>query len=107
MNYIMPQFLHKKTSDGFLIMFRNNTGDVYLLTEISQELHNNFTVELPRSGIQPRYKVSIDDNGDLVVNAYVDSNSRENTNVYQIHTIYDLISRYPLANLRGFLPVKT
>jgi hypothetical protein len=61
-NYCVPPFIVKKVSktDGFLIMFRNSTGDIYVLKNVSKELHNDPATELPKMGISPRYRAARD-----------------------------------------------
>jgi hypothetical protein len=52
---------------GFLLMFRDGTGDIYIVPEISVELGNNPHTEIPKMGLKPSYTLGLNNLGRLDV----------------------------------------
>ncbi len=56
---VIPNFIIKSTKYGFLMMFRNGTGHIYIVPKLTAALHNDPVNELPKTGIKPHYIASL------------------------------------------------
>jgi hypothetical protein len=77
-NAIIPNFIVKRISEkvGFMIMFRDGTGDVYILTNVSKELHNDPVKVLPTLNLKPSYRAGITEDGLFVMQSLTDLSSK-------------------------------
>lgn len=103
-NSIVPNFIIKRVSEkiGFLIMFRDGTGNCYVLPEITAALHNDPVNELPKLKLKPSYKATIDKDGRFQVQLLSEKVTAKNTVLSR--DITTMINKEELTFLnKGFL----